>query len=438
MPATIDATAHGSSRAMKKIDTPRNPRLRTRAVTSASGRVMAVDSAAKNRVRGIAARTSVVQRQPDQVVVAARRTGSGRPCRARSGTGSSRTRPASAAARSGRPGSGRGSRRAGRTGARSGGRAGATRGRRRDSGPYSLPPCRVHPPRDRPPAMGGHHARCRTFDCQERSATRMSTLYAIAPGWASARSPARDTVNNPWLGRGDDSDSAGPTARPTVDALTVTSAGPVDCRQSTTSSRRFSRVPRRDHGRRVAQPSRPLPSLRHGPRGRRSRPRGPGRRVRDAPRPVRLRQEHDPEPRRRPRRADGRDDPARRSGRHQGAAQRAADGDGLPELRPLSEHDRLREHRLLAEAASAARGRDHRAGHRGGRDARHRRTCSIASRPSCPADSSSASRSGGPSSSSRSSSSSTNRSATSTPRFGPGCAPRSSTSTSRWGRPASS
>ena len=59
MPATIDATAHGSSRAMKKIDTPRNPRFRTRAVTSASGRVIAVDSAAKNSVRGIAARTSV-------------------------------------------------------------------------------------------------------------------------------------------------------------------------------------------------------------------------------------------------------------------------------------------------------------------------------------------------------------------------------------------
>ena len=58
MPATIDATAHGISRAMKKIDTPRKPRLRTSAVTSASGRVMAVDIAAKNRVRGIAARTS--------------------------------------------------------------------------------------------------------------------------------------------------------------------------------------------------------------------------------------------------------------------------------------------------------------------------------------------------------------------------------------------
>ena len=58
MPATIDATAHGSSRAMKKIDTPRKPRLRTRAVTSARGSVMAVDIAAKNKVRGIAARTS--------------------------------------------------------------------------------------------------------------------------------------------------------------------------------------------------------------------------------------------------------------------------------------------------------------------------------------------------------------------------------------------
>ena len=43
---------------MKKIDTPRNPRFRTRAVTSARGRVIAVDRAAKNSVRGIAARTS--------------------------------------------------------------------------------------------------------------------------------------------------------------------------------------------------------------------------------------------------------------------------------------------------------------------------------------------------------------------------------------------
>ena len=53
---------------MKKIDTPRNPRLRTSAVTSASGSVIAVDIAAKNRVRGIAARTSVSGRQADQVV----------------------------------------------------------------------------------------------------------------------------------------------------------------------------------------------------------------------------------------------------------------------------------------------------------------------------------------------------------------------------------
>ena len=228
-----------------------------------------------------------------------------------------------------------------------------------------------------------------------------------------------------------------PTARPTRGCLDAPSAGPVDCRQSTTC-RGGSASSRRVRGRRLAQPSQPVPSLRQGPRGRRSQPGGPGRRLRDAPRPVRLREEHDAEPGRRPRRAECRDDPPRRSGRHEGAAQRAADGDGLPELRPLPEHDRLREHRILDEAPSAAGVRGHRACHRGGRDARHRDTCCIASRRSCPAASSSASRSGEPSSSSPWSSCSTNRSATSTPRSGPGCAPRSSTSTSRWGRRASS
>ena len=71
-------------------------------------------------------------------------------------------------------------------------------------------------------------------------------------------------------------------------------------------------------------------------------------------------------------RAERRHDPPRRPGRHQGAAQRAPDGDGLPELRALPEHDRLREHRLLAEAPAPTRGGDHRAGHGRGRDARHR------------------------------------------------------------------
>ncbi len=59
IPATIDATAHGISTAMKKIETPRNARLRTSAVTSARGSVTAVDAAAKNSVRGIAAMTSL-------------------------------------------------------------------------------------------------------------------------------------------------------------------------------------------------------------------------------------------------------------------------------------------------------------------------------------------------------------------------------------------
>jgi hypothetical protein len=56
MPATTDAIAQGMSSARKKIETPRNPRLSVSAVISARGSVIAVVTAAKNSVLGIASR----------------------------------------------------------------------------------------------------------------------------------------------------------------------------------------------------------------------------------------------------------------------------------------------------------------------------------------------------------------------------------------------
>ena len=68
-PATTDAIAHGISTAMKSRAWPRNARLSTSAVISASGSVTAVVIAAKNSVRGIASRISLSIGQPDEVVV---------------------------------------------------------------------------------------------------------------------------------------------------------------------------------------------------------------------------------------------------------------------------------------------------------------------------------------------------------------------------------
>ena len=104
---------------------------------------------------------------------------------------------------------------------------------------------------------------------------------------------------------------------------------------------------------------------------------------------------------------------------HRRPAQRAADGDGVPELRALSAHDRVRQHRVQPEAPAPAQGRDPDAG------PADRARCSTsavswtASPRSSRAASSSAWRSGGRSSRSRWSSSSTSRSATSTPRSAP-------------------
>ena len=69
IPATTDAIAHGSSTAMKKRPEPRKPRLSTSAVTSASGSVTAVVSAARISVRGIASVISLSDGQSHRVVV---------------------------------------------------------------------------------------------------------------------------------------------------------------------------------------------------------------------------------------------------------------------------------------------------------------------------------------------------------------------------------
>ena len=73
------------------------------------------DGRGEQDVRGIAASTTLSTGSRIDVVVAGRRTASGRPWPARSGTGSGRTPPGSAAGRPGRPGAGPGSRRGART-----------------------------------------------------------------------------------------------------------------------------------------------------------------------------------------------------------------------------------------------------------------------------------------------------------------------------------
>ena len=87
-----------------------------------------------------------------------------------------------------------------------------------------------------------------------------------------------------------------------------------------------------------------------------------------AGRPLRLRQIHDPAHGRGPR-GDHR---RRAADRRQADEQRGPEGprhrDGLPELRPVSAHDRLREHGLLPEAAPHPEGRDRPEGPRGARD----------------------------------------------------------------------
>ena len=90
------------------------------------------------------------------------------------------------------------------------------------------------------------------------------------------------------------------------------------------------------------------------------------RRVLCAARPLRLRQEHDLAHPRRPRRADRGPGFHRRPGHHGGGRARPRHRHGVPELRALSAHDGVREHRLPARDGEAAEGRD-RPGGAGGR-----------------------------------------------------------------------
>ena len=112
--------------------------------------------------------------------------------------------------------------------------------------------------------------------------------------------------------------------------------------------------------------------------------------------------------------------------RRHGGERSAADGPrhrhGVPELRALSAHERVRQHGLRPEdAADRPRGdRQARAG--GGRASSASRICSSASRASSPAASASASRSAAPSCATRRSSCSTSRSRISTPSCACRCA----------------
>ena len=83
-------------------------------------------------------------------------------------------------------------------------------------------------------------------------------------------------------------------------------------------------------------PHRPGEALRRRPGGRRRDARRPDRRVLLAPRPVRLRQDHDPADDRRLRAADGGPDPAPRPRRHRRPARQAPGQHGLPAATPSS------------------------------------------------------------------------------------------------------
>ena len=126
---------------------------------------------------------------------------------------------------------------------------------------------------------------------------------------------------------------------------------------------------------------------------RRPRPRRTARVVLRAARPVRLRQDHDAADGRRPRDADRGHDHARRPGHHLRQAVPAAGQHGLPELRAVPAPRHPRERRVRPQAAQVVRRR-----HPGPRDARAGRARAARrgrSRPSCPAASSSGSRSPG-------------------------------------------
>ena len=118
------------------------------------------------------------------------------------------------------------------------------------------------------------------------------------------------------------------------------------------------------------------------------------------------------------------DDPPRRQGRQRPSRQGSGRGDGLPELRPLSAHERAPEHRVLPQGARRGEAGARAEGARGGRrSSGSRRWCS-GSPASSRAASASASPWGGRSCASRPCSSWTSRSRTSTPTCASRCAAR--------------
>ena len=168
-------------------------------------------------------------------------------------------------------------------------------------------------------------------------------------------------------------------------------------------------------------------------------PRRRARRVRVVPRPVGLRQDHDPADDRGLRAADLGHDHGRRQGHHQQAAEPAQRRDGLPVVRAVPEHDRRRQHRLRAQGPQEAEGRHRQAGRPSCSGSSTSRIAAGATRGSCPAASSSASRSPARSPSSPRSCSSTSRCPRSTPRSGSSCARRSGPSSASSGsRPCTS
>ncbi len=104
----------------------------------------------------------------------------------------------------------------------------------------------------------------------------------------------------------------------------------------------------------------------------RRRPRHPRGRVRGAGGPVRLRQEHAFARDRGPRAGRPRHGRDRRRGGQRHAAARSRRRHGVPELRALPVHERVREHRLRPARAEISEGRDRQPGAAGRKDARHR------------------------------------------------------------------
>src|SRR5260370_1016876 len=106
----------------------------------------------------------------------------------------------------------------------------------------------------------------------------------------------------------------------------------------------------------------PPPPLRGHPRGRRPRPGRVRRRAALAARPVRLRQDHHPQPDRRLRAAHRGPGADRRPGRHRPAGPPARARDGVPVLCPLPPPLGVRERGLRAARAADGAGGDRAAG----------------------------------------------------------------------------